>query len=428
MKHTLLGNEISVLTDYHANGSYEILNKKVNLGDEVNFAYMVRTTDFIKEDHEKDIKYVSQEAYDFLSKTKLYGNELIINKIGNPGQVFLMPELSKPSTLGMNLFMARMKSNSILNNYYLYIFFNTTLGRNIILREVNGTVPLTIDKQSIKNLIIPIIPQSTQTKVKELIKTSYSKTKESKIIYKEAEEILLKELDLLDFIPSNKNISIKSFKESFEKTGRLDSEYYQPQYDEILGKMIPYRTQKLGELVDIKKSIEPGSKHYKSEGIPFIRVANLSKFGISETDIYLSKDLLSSKNLEQLYPSKDTILLSKDGSVGIAYKVKEDLKVVTSGALLHLSLKNTEVLLEYLTLVLNSQIVQSQAERDAGGSIIQHWKPSEIASVIIPILNHDIQIQIEEKIQKSFELREQSKQILEEAKLMVERAIETGAF
>ncbi len=45
----------------------------------------------------------------------------------------------------------------------------------------------------------------------------------------------------------------------------------------------------------------------------------------------------------------------------------------------------------YNTLSLKeSFIVQLQAECDAGGSIIQHWKPSEIEKVRIPILPLDI--------------------------------------
>jgi type I restriction enzyme S subunit len=65
--------------------------------------------------------------------------------------------------------------------------------------------------------------------------------------------------------------------------------------------------------------------------------------------------------LNALKPRKSTILFSKDGSVGEAYCLTEDLNAVTSGAVLHLSVKNTDVLLpEYLTLALNSKLVKMQ--------------------------------------------------------------------
>ena len=92
---------------------------------------------------------------------------------------------------------------------------------------------------------------------------------------------------------------------------------------------------------------------------------------------------------------------------------------------MHMTVKNPqEVLPDYLTLVLNSPIVQLQAERDSSGAIIQHWNPSEIEKIVIPILDFEIQTSISEKVQESFALRHQSEKLLEYAKRAVEIAIE----
>ena len=130
---------------------------------------------------------------------------------------------------------------------------------------------------------------------------------------------------------------------------------------------------------------------------------------------------------EALFPKKDSILFSKDGSVGIAYKLEEDAQFITSSALLQLTIKDTEeVLPDYLTLVLNSPAVQLQAERAASGAVIQHWKPSEIQQVIIPILDMSEQQKLSQMVQQSFFLRRQSEQLLDYAKRAVELAIEQG--
>ena len=84
----------------------------------------------------------------------------------------------------------------------------------------------------------------------------------------------------------------------------------------------------------------------------------------------------------------------------------------------------SDILPDYLTLVLNSPIVQLQAERDTNGAIIQHWKPSEIEKVVIPVLDMDKQIEISDKVEESFALRKKSKKLLEDAKRAVEIAIE----
>lgn len=79
---------------------------------------------------------------------------------------------------------------------------------------------------------------------------------------------------------------------------------------------------------------------------------------------------------------------------------------------------------EYLTLVLNSELVQLQAERDAGGSIILHWRVSEIENVVLPIIDFNKQKEISDLVEESFKLKKQSEQLLETAKRAVEIAIE----
>ena len=65
-------------------------------------------------------------------------------------------------------------------------------------------------------------------------------------------------------------------------------------------------------------------------------------------------------------------------------------------------------------------------ERDAGGSIIQHWRIGEIENVLIPVFKIDKQKQIAQLIQQSFLLKKQSEQLLLTAKQAVEMAIEEG--
>ena len=116
---------------------------------------------------------------------------------------------------------------------------------------------------------------------------------------------------------------------------------------------------------------------------------------------------------------------SKDGSVGTAYMLREDADFITSGAILHLTVQDkNKIIPEYLTLALNSKLVQMQAERDAGGSIILHWRVSEIEKVVVPIIDFDKQREIADLVEESFQLKKQSEHLLEVAKTAVEMAIE----
>lgn len=377
-----------------------------------------------KVDYE-DSDYVDDIEYNRLKRFTLETNDILITlkgkgSIGKIG--FVVDEIK--SIFSRDVGLIRVDEEKI-NSNFLHMFFLTKFGIKLIERgETGGTGQSTLTTSYLKNLNIPIPSRDFQDKIETILVLSNEKNQRSKELYKESEELLLKELYLLDFESTKENITIKSFKESFLATGRLDSEYYQPKYDELVEHIKKTKFDVLDNIVNIKKSIEPGSEAYQEEGIPFIRVSNVTKFGITDTDIHLSKSMFTEKSLEIFSPTKDTILLSKDGTIGIAYKIKDETEIITSSALLHLSIKRDDVFPEYLSLVLNSLIVQLQAERDAGGSIIKHWRPSEIGNILIPILDSSIQNKIEDKINKSFELRKSSEQFLGKAKKAVELAIE----
>ena len=180
-------------------------------------------------------------------------------------------------------------------------------------------------------------------------------------------------------------------------------------------------------IVQITKSVEPGSANYDEEGLPFMRVADLSKEGLSKPQKFLNNYFVNENKdkIKELKPKKGTILFSKDGSVGIAYHLRQDFSGITSSAILHLNIRDEKrVIPEYLTLALNSKLVQMQAERDAGGSIILHWRVSEIENVVVPIIDYTKQKKIAELIEESFLLKKQSEHLLEVAKKAVEIAIE----
>lgn len=278
-----------------------------------------------------------------------------------------------------------------------------------------------MNPEEVKEIEIPVLNIDLQRKIQECFTRANTLRVLSKTTYSEAELILHKELDIDLSTMVNTTITQKRFSD-FVNSGRLDAEYYQPKYDDLFSRLGKFETKRLGEIVRIRKSIEPGSDAYQNKGIPFMRVSNLSKFGFSDTEIHLSPD----EYKDVMRPLQNTILLSKDGSVGIAYKVEQDMDAITSGAILHLTITDDEFMPDYLTLVLNSVIVGMQAERDAGGSIIQHWKLSEIENVIIPKLSQEIQQEITNKVRESFALRNESKRLLNLAKTAVETAIEQG--
>ena len=79
---------------------------------------------------------------------------------------------------------------------------------------------------------------------------------------------------------------------------------------------------------------------------------------------------------------------------------------------------------ECLALILNSIICKLQVERFSWWALISHLKPSDFEKIKIPLINPQLQKEISDKIKESFKLRNESKELLEQAKKMVEDEIE----
>lgn len=155
-----IGSTFLLLTDYHANGSYEVLQENVELLEQ-GYALMVRTTDLEKNNFTTGVKYISEHAYNYLTKTKVFGGELIVNKIGSAGKLYLMPTLNRPVSLAMNQFMVRFDEKKALP-VFMYHLLSSQHGFHEINKKVQGAVTKTIRKDALRSIEMPIPPVSKQ--------------------------------------------------------------------------------------------------------------------------------------------------------------------------------------------------------------------------------------------------------------------------
>lgn len=374
----------------------------------------------------KDLVYISKEDNDVIQHSQLMKDDIVLSRVGSIGYFARVDAGIGTSNISSNNIGIKLGNFPEYERHYILTYLNTKCAYMLTNRRASGNVQPKLTVEEICRIPIPAFSERFYRSISGLILDSEQLRDRSCALYGSAEAAVVSALGITDADLPKRSISHKSLSESFGVSGRLDAEYYQPKYDELFARLDGFATWPLGGddgLVYMRKSIEPGSEFYQEEGIPFVRVSDVDKFEMTAPSIKLPRKIVP--NVESLYPKKDTILFSKDGSVGIAYKVEENMEVITSGALLHLKIKDTSVILpDYLTLILNSPIVQMQAERDANGAIIQHWKPSDIEKVIIPVLDMDAQRSIADKVQQSFRLRNASKRLLELATSTVEMAIE----
>ena len=138
-----------IITDYVANGSFASLKENVSILDYEDYAYFIRNTDLKSKCFEK---FVNKHSYDFLKKSSLFGNEIIISNVGDVGSVFLCPFLDKPMTLGNNMILVKSNNDAIYLNFYLFLLFRSNYGQYLISTITAGSVQSKFNKTEFKSL------------------------------------------------------------------------------------------------------------------------------------------------------------------------------------------------------------------------------------------------------------------------------------
>jgi type I restriction enzyme S subunit len=143
------------LTDFTANGSFADLAKNVSYLDE-GYARLIRLTDLRKNLTNGGL-YVDKDAYNFLEKTKLYGEEILVANVGAyTGLAMLVPKLNTPATLGPNMFLVDYKD--MINSVYILLFLKSEVIKldKIAVENITLKVDVTI-KATVNNFFKLIV-------------------------------------------------------------------------------------------------------------------------------------------------------------------------------------------------------------------------------------------------------------------------------
>ena len=163
-----LNDSLEIMTDYVANGSFQSLRENVNVKDRVDYALYVRLFDIRKGISHQSQKYVDKNSYNFLKKSPLYGDEILIANIGAyVGEVHLMPKLNEPATLAPNMILLRVSKKC--HYKFLYYFLSSGLGQKIIYLLVAGSGQEKLNKTDLKKIKIVLPPMDEQVKISEII-------------------------------------------------------------------------------------------------------------------------------------------------------------------------------------------------------------------------------------------------------------------
>ena len=145
---------LTLLTDFEANGSFESVAQNVSIKDHDGFAWYVRATDLENTSSLNKVKYVDKHSYNFLKKTALYGNELLITKRGEIGKVYFFKMRTDYATVAPNMYLLKLK-NTVCGRF-LYYFFKSEIGQKLLKKNNASTSLGALYKDDVKSMKISL--------------------------------------------------------------------------------------------------------------------------------------------------------------------------------------------------------------------------------------------------------------------------------
>ena len=369
-------------------------------------------------------EFISKDHFNSLKARYLVHNDILMTLTGDPpdvGKVQLIYEPPK-NKLSWNQRVALLrlkKQENIGSSEYLFAALSSKYCRDHVERWAKGIRQRNVGNPAVLNMDIPILSE-IQNHITDIIQSTFSLLKTSKEFYSQAQTLLLSELGFTNWQPKHRLTFVKDYSDT-KQVERIDAEYYQPKYEEIAHalKSCSGGWDTLGRLVDLKdENFRPADKtEYK-----YIELANIAGNGeITGCMIEQGQDLPS--RARRKVATEDVIVSSIEGSLNSIALVDEEYDQALCSTGFHVV--NSQVFnAETLLVLLKSIVGQLQLKKGCSGTILTAINKDEFGKVILPIIAGEKQTQIQRKIIESFNLRKQSKHLLECAKRAVEIAIE----
>lgn len=415
--HVSDGNHLSIAESFDVGSGVRYLR-----GQDIS-------TDMLLDD--RNPVFIPASEYQKLSRSHIFKDDVLVTIVGaNTGLTGLVYNAPEELTANCKLGIIRVNKKNI-NSAFVYSFLASKFGQFQILMNKRGGGQTGLILPDLRNLQIPVLGYSLINTVASITRQGHEELVKARVSYQQAETLLLSELGLSNWQPTTESIEVKSFKNSFLSSGRLDAEYYQPKYDEYFD-LLAKSTQKRGwPLTETKLFSEPlkyGSStklEYLETGAPFLRIADLEDYQFADKKLKYITQKDAEQEGESSTVQTNDVLISRSGTLGLTVVIPEVLNRAIFGSYFIRIRPNLErINPEYLALFMNSLAGQVQVEQVNTGGIQTNLTIPVIESFKIPLPDLETQSELVKKVFQSRRTKQQSMQLLEIAKLGVERAIE----
>jgi restriction endonuclease S subunit len=385
--------------------------------NESNIIPYVRGIDVknLKINTEKAIK-IPKNIHQIIQNYQLKKDDIVITIVGTIGDAGILENDVEVCDFTENVARVRIINDSVISRFLLY-YLNSEYGKIQTDRFSVGSLQYKLSLKSCRNIevYLPITGNRFDLKKQQFIlEKVYSVFKEAGL-KKEKSLRLIKEARAT--VHKKIGIPIISFSSDYETynqvlnvnfSNRLDALFNNPIREKLLNILKRYPNKPLGKLINpqTKGKIIPSD---------FYRLVDLEQIDENTGRIIEAKEVpeLGSK---KILLKENSILISKlqpeKGKVALVNQEYDGC--VGSSELVSIVLTSSEIILEYLWIILRSDYVLKQWGYELTGSSRMRIGWNEIRDTIIPIPEKKVQKTIVEEVKQKIAISDKAEKESEE--------------
>ena len=326
-----------------------------------------------------------------ISSFKLKDRDVLFNRTNSKefvGRTGIFRKFSDENVVFASYLVRVNPDPKIVTPEYLTAFLNTKYGIIDIKRRARHSINQSnVNLEEVKRIEIPLLCNQLQNGITLSFNKAFDLIQASEVVYHQAQTLLLTELGLADWQPKHQLTFVKNFSDT-KSTERIDADYFQPKYDEIVNAIKNYSGgwDTLDNQVHVKDTnFNPDAEtEYK-----YIELADIGRNGeITDCMMEQGEDLPT--RARRKVATGDVIVSSIEGSLGSIALITEEYDRALCSTGFHVvqsDVLNSETLL----VLLKSRVGQLQLKKGCSGTILTAINRDEFSRIVVPLIEADKQ-------------------------------------
>jgi hypothetical protein len=361
---------------------------------------------------------VTPEFHSKLAKSQVRKENILIARSGSFGcaAIYLEDQIINSA----DIIIVELNDPRI-DPLFAVTFMNTKHGSNQLVRFSSGGIQGHVNLRILEHFSLPIFEEAVQEEVSAKVQSAYDARNASAESYQQAQQLLESKLGL-DKLSFQKPVGYTARFSELEQSRRSDSEFFNPELRYFWKNLSRrFELMAISKFTSVLKFSNPT---YGRNGIPIVtqkHLRTISPEGYG--DELRTTDSWQRVNYGAVLQQNDLLFYSVGAYLGKTNIWLNSDKAVPASFITLLRCKN-EKNAGFLQVLLNSRYGILQSKCFQSGTSQQYIYPKDIRKFLIPVVNDNLKEKLHLLVVESFEKGLEAKNLLHQAKTLVEQLIE----